>query len=137
MDHGATLGTVEALEERVGVSASRAQLIAVDQTLKTNAQVMRARHEAAGVTQYRWSSSRDERVRKRHAELDGQVFSYDDPPETNDDGDTNNPGEDFRCRCIAVPFVDDLDEEAGPENAEAGEADDEARDESEGGGDAG
>ena len=124
----------DALEERVGVSSARAQLVARDQTLKLNAQVMRARHEAAGVTSYRWSTSQDERVRPGHRRLNGKVFDYDDPPDTSksgEDGDTNNPGDDFQCRCVAVPIIDDLDPDDGAENAETGEADDEGRDEAE------
>jgi SPP1 gp7 family putative phage head morphogenesis protein len=85
------------LEKRAGVSASRANLIASDQTLKLNAGINRARQEAAGVSQYRWSTSKDERVRPMHADLEGTTQSYDDPPETTPDGDTNNPGEDYRC----------------------------------------
>jgi len=69
------------------------------------------RQTAAGVSRYEWSSSADERVRPRHRELDGQTFSWDDPPVTNDDGDTNHPGEDYQCRCIAVPVLDDSDED--------------------------
>jgi SPP1 gp7 family putative phage head morphogenesis protein len=83
--------------DRGNVSKSRAELIAVDQTLKLNSAITRARHEAVGITSYRWSTSRDERVRPMHADLEGQTFDYDDPPVTNDDGDTNNPGGDYRC----------------------------------------
>lgn len=107
-----------ALEDRVGVSSSRAQLIARDQTLKLNASVTRTRHEAAGVTRYRWSTSNDERVRPRHKELNGKTFAYDDPPDTGD-GDTNNPGEDFQCRCVAIPLIPGLDDDASEDNDDA------------------
>lgn len=95
------------LEERVGVSASRASLIARDQTLKLNAAIAQTRMASAGVVSYTWSTSKDERVRPAHAELEGQRFRFDDPPETNDAGDTNNPGEDFQCRCVAIPVLDE------------------------------
>lgn len=104
----------ELLVERGNVSASRAELIARDQTLKTNAAVTKARQQAAGVASYRWSTSQDERVRPMHAELEGEKFDYDDPPVTNDAGDKNNPGEDFQCRCVAIPVIPEL-EEPGPE----------------------
>jgi len=99
----------KALQERVGVSKSRAVLIATDQALKTHAALSHYRMQAAGVKSYRWSSSLDERVRPRHAELQGQVFSWEEPPETNDDGDTNHPGEDYRCRCVALPVLANLE----------------------------
>jgi SPP1 gp7 family putative phage head morphogenesis protein len=109
----------ELLEERGNVSRSRAELIGVDQTLKTAAGLMQARHEAAGITSYIWSTSKDERVRPMHADLEGQQFDYDDPPETNKDGDTNNPGGDYRCRCVAIPLLEDEEAEpSGPESPE-------------------
>ncbi len=91
------------LEERYAVSASRATLIARDQTLKTNSALTRARHQEAGVVEYEWNASGDERVRDRHGELDGQIFRWDNPPVTNDSGERNHPGEDYQCRCIARP----------------------------------
>lgn len=109
------------LQERVGVSESRGQLIAVDQVLKTNAALSQHRQRAAGIDSYRWSTSRDFRVREGHRELEGTVQSWDDPPETNDDGDTNHPGEDFRCRCVAIPLLAELDDEEAEGAGEAEE----------------
>lgn len=97
------------LRKRASVSESRAELIARDQTLKLNGALNKARQTSAGVTSYTWSTSHDERVRPDHAELDGQVFRWDDPPETNEDGDRNHPGEDFQCRCVPIPVIDELE----------------------------
>lgn len=56
----------------------------------------------AGITdQYVWRTLRDERVRPSHRMNDGRVFSWSDPPATG------HPGEDYNCRCEAVPFVAD------------------------------
>ena len=106
----------ERLLERGSVSESRAELIARDQTTKYNAALTRDRHEKAGITRYRWSGSLDERERPAHRELEGKTFDYDDPPVTNDAGETNNPGEDICCRCIAIGIIDvdeDADEDEG------------------------
>lgn len=92
------------IKERESVSESRAELIARDQTLKLNADINKTRQENAGVTQYTWSTSHDERVRDSHKELDGQVFSWNNPPEPG------HPGEDFQCRCIALPVFEGLDQ---------------------------
>lgn len=101
------------LLERGSVNLARASLIAVDQTLKLAAAVSQARQTAAGVNSYRWSTSKDERVRPSHAALEGQIFDWDDPPVTDDrTGDTNHPGQDYRCRCIAIPMIQGLSEEA-------------------------
>jgi SPP1 gp7 family putative phage head morphogenesis protein len=98
------------LAERADVSASRAELIARDQTLKLNSQLSGARMQNAGITSYTWSTSKDERVRPMHAELEGQEFKFGDPPVTNEAGDTNEPGQDYQCRCLALPVIVDFDE---------------------------
>lgn len=84
---------------------SRAMLIARDQSSKLNAALTRARHEDVGVTKYMWSTSGDERVRDSHAEKDGQVFEYANPP-----ADTGNPGHGVNCRCVAIAVFDEVQE---------------------------
>lgn len=81
----------------------RAMFIARDQSSKLNAALTQARHEDVGVTKYMWSTSGDERVRDSHAEKDGQVFEYANPP-----ADTGNPGHDVNCRCVAIAVFDDV-----------------------------
>jgi SPP1 gp7 family putative phage head morphogenesis protein len=99
------------LLERGSVSESRAELIARDQTLKLNAGLNEVRQTNAGVRRYTWSTSGDERVRPEHAVLDGQECSWDEPPLEGTDGDMLHPGEDFQCRCVALPVVDFGDDE--------------------------
>jgi len=94
------------IEERYSVSDSRARLIARDQTLKANSDLTRERHLDAGITEYVWSASRDERVREIHAALDGFTQKWSDPPITSEDGARNHPGRDYSCRCLAVPVLD-------------------------------
>jgi SPP1 gp7 family putative phage head morphogenesis protein len=90
------------LRKRFGVSDSRAELIARDQTLKLNSQISRSRQRAVGINSYQWVTSRDERVRETHAALDGSIQSWDSPPEVGE-GRFEHPGGDFQCRCVAVP----------------------------------
>lgn len=92
------------IEERFRVSRSRAKLIARDQTAKANSQLTKLRHEAAGVERYRWSSSQDERVRPAHRRMNRTVHRWDDPPLV--DGRRVHPGEDYQCRCVAIPILD-------------------------------
>lgn len=79
---------------------SRYQLIARDQTAKLNAYLDRLRQEQAGIEKYRWLTSRDERVRDRHRQYEGQIYSWDKPPS---DG---HPGEAVQCRCLAIAIVE-------------------------------
>jgi len=97
------------IEQFLGTKTrARAALIARDQTLTLNAQITRNRQQNAGIREYVWTTSGDERVRDTHAELDGTVQRWDDPPVTSDDGRTNHPGEDYQCRCTAFPVLPEL-----------------------------
>jgi SPP1 gp7 family putative phage head morphogenesis protein len=98
-----------ALQDRVGVSKSRGTLIARDQVTKLNGKITEHRQRSAGVKKFTWSTSEDERVRKdvewsasdgregseAHAELDGKVFDWDDPPIL--DGEVSTPGQPIQC----------------------------------------
>lgn len=107
------------IRDRSDVSLSEARFIARDTTLKTNAAVTQTRQRAAGVTAYTWSTSRDERVRPGHAALEGERCSYDDPPVTDEEtGETNNPGEDWQCRCVPIPVIPELEEDVPEEGEE-------------------
>ena len=43
-----------------------------------------------------------------HKDLDGKIFEFANPPITNEKGDRNNPGEDWQCRCEAIPIVENM-----------------------------
>jgi SPP1 gp7 family putative phage head morphogenesis protein len=114
------LGTVpvqvvaDKLEQQFDMTRSRAELIARDQVLKLNSQLTQDAHRQAGVEEYFWSDSEDDSVRDRHAELGrqsraGRRFRYDDPPVVDEkSGRTANPGEDYECRCLSIPYLPEL-----------------------------
>jgi SPP1 gp7 family putative phage head morphogenesis protein len=91
------------LLERGDVWDSRAELIARDQTLKLNGQITATRQMRAGVNEYTWSTSQDDRVRESHAALEGQRFSWLAPPEVG------HPGQDYSCRCVAIPVIEEAE----------------------------
>lgn len=94
----------ERISERGRVGRSRARLVARDQLATLNHKVTRTRQETLGITEYRWITSMDERVRPEHAERNQKIFAWSSPPE---DG---HPGEAINCRCVATPIVpEDLD----------------------------
>lgn len=97
-----TTRMVKEMQRAYGISRRRAELIARDQTAKLNGQIQRAQQQDAGITEYIWCTTGDERVRRSHRELNGKKFSWDDPPE-NSDGRKCHPGEDYQCRCIGRP----------------------------------
>ena len=100
------------LQEAFAIESRHAELIARDQVLTIHAQVTREQHKSAGIERYTWSTSNDERVRDDHVDLDGNVYSYDDPPVIDSrTGDRGHPGDGIQCRCVAVPVVPWLDED--------------------------
>lgn len=90
------------LVERGNVSESRAELIARDQTLKLLGAINEERQTSAGVDQYEWSTSNDDRVREEHEALQGDIIDWSSPPAVG------HPGEDFQCRCVAIPIIPEL-----------------------------
>lgn len=96
------------IEARFEVSRSRAALIARDQVGKLSGELTEVRHKSVGIESYTWDTSQDERVRPDHAALQGTTQRYDDPPITNKrTGARNNPGQDYSCRCNALPIIPD------------------------------
>ena len=93
------------IKDRFDVSHSRYDLIARDQVGKLTGQLNQARQVNAGFTRYVWRTSLDERVRPEHEAREGEVFSWDEPPE---DG---HPGQPIQCRCYAEPIFEDLVDE--------------------------
>jgi len=90
------------LVEAFGISDRRAKFIASDQMAKMNADMNEYRHRQAGITEYDWSTSRDERVRPRHRALEGKRYRYGEP--TGAEGGVG-PGKAPRCRCIARAVI--------------------------------
>lgn len=87
----------EYIDPAFGNARARANLIARDQIGKLNGQLTQLRQEEIGVERYTWRTMGDSRVRDEHQELNGQVFSWSDPPSVG------HPGDDYQCRCYAEP----------------------------------
>jgi SPP1 gp7 family putative phage head morphogenesis protein len=81
---------------------NQAALIARDQVSKLNGNLSELRQKQAGISRYVWRTVGDDRVRDSHAELEGEIFSWDDPPSVG------HPGYDYQCRCYAEPYIEDL-----------------------------
>ena len=98
---------VKAIVDEFGVTENKARFLARQETGLFTAKYKEITAKEAGITKYKWSTSHDERVRGMHKELDGKIFSWDNPPITNEKGDRNNPHEDWQCRCEAIYVIDD------------------------------
>ena len=101
-DGKTTTRIIKEIQKAYGSSRRRAELIARDQMAKLSGRIQREQQKDAGIEQYLWYSTGDERVRRRHRELNGKKFSWDDPPDVGN-GRRCHPGEDYQCRCLGRP----------------------------------
>ena len=86
------------------VSQSKAKFIARDQVGKLQSRLTMQQQKDAGVREYIWSSKNDSKVRNQHRKLNGNKFSWDSPPISDPKtGRRCHPGEDYGCRCVALP----------------------------------
>ncbi len=102
----------------LGVTDSRARLIARDQSNKLYGTLTELRSQFNGWDFYEWNDSNDSRVRtlanssgySDHARLDGKIFKFSEPPVTvfkgKRAGERNNPGQDINDRCVALVIMD-------------------------------
>lgn len=105
-------GRAESLEDmikrRKGVSRRKAKFLARQETKLLVAEYRKNRFKQEGVSQYRWSTVLDGRERELHRELNGRIFSWDEPPIIDaSTGERGNPGEAYNCRCSAIPVISD------------------------------
>lgn len=112
VEHGFAAGSsttdiIREIQNTYGVSKRKAAFLARDQMARLNADLTRSQQTDAGVSEYIWSSSGDGRVRDRHRFLDGKTFRWSDPPVVDvKTGRRAHPGEDYQCRCVAIPKFD-------------------------------
>lgn len=103
---------VDVIKKSYGVSVNKAKFLARQETNLMTAKLRETRFQDAGVTKYEWrtvAGSEAHPVRDSHQALDGKIFSWDAPPITTMPGKPqrrNHPGEDYNCRCIAVPVLE-------------------------------
>lgn len=104
---GRAQGLVKVIEDNYGVSTRKAKFLARQETALLMAKFQETRYRDIGIEKYRWSTAHDARVRHDHHDLDGKVFRFDAPPVSNKKtGARNNPGQDFNCRCVAIPLFE-------------------------------
>ncbi len=89
---------VKDIRQMTDMSKRRAMLIARNAPLQYSGALTRHHQTSAGIKQYRWQASHDERVRASHRDRDGKIFSW--------DCTGPYPRSEVNCRCDAVPILD-------------------------------
>lgn len=104
------------IQRSYSVTENKAKFLARQETNLLMTKFKETRYQEAGVNEYKWgavSGTPAHPVRPRHKALAdaskaGKTFRWDDPPITSEPGQPerrNNPGEDYNCRCFAIPIV--------------------------------
>lgn len=99
----------ELIKQQHRVSDSKAEFIARQETALFMSAFREQHFRGAGVTRYIWRTAMDQRVRDSHQHLEGKVFFYSEPPIVDPaTGRRRNPGQDYGCRCVDEPIIDEL-----------------------------
>lgn len=115
------------IKKSYGASSNKAKFLARQETRLLLSTYKQARYQEARVNLYRWgcvkrphqaagAPYKKGEVRHDHGILEGKIFRWDYNHEVNLDGSTksgglvkpngvDNPGQDYNCRCYAVPIV--------------------------------
>lgn len=96
----------EQLTRAVEVTGESAAAAIKAETQQLHGELVGAASRAAGLTKYVWTTQLDEVVREGHAELEGTIQLWSDPPVTDETGYRAHPGEPRNCRCTAWPWDD-------------------------------
>lgn len=87
----------KAMRERIGVTKTRANMIARTETIRNYAQASVNKYEQNGIKKWRWIAAAGDRTCDLCASLDGHIFKV---------GDPQPPFPHPNCRCSVSPFIE-------------------------------
>lgn len=104
---------IETIQKSYGVTARKAKFLARQETALLMTTFKEERYQDAGINEYKWRAVAGtplHPVRPMHKELSdrskkGEIFRFDNPPVDDPNGSRHNPGQNYNCRCVAVPVV--------------------------------
>ncbi len=112
---------IQLIQNSYNVTYNKAKFLARQETNLLMSNYNYTRYQDAGVEYFRWqcvnmpkqpSPGADYKrgeVRYYHGIHDGKVFRFDSPPITDAKGGRKLPMQDYNCRCIAVPMLNQPD----------------------------
>jgi SPP1 gp7 family putative phage head morphogenesis protein len=99
------IGGIKDISSVNGKLQNRIKLIARNETSNLNASISKKRMETLNITEARWQTAEDERVRQCHKVRDGKVYNIKKGLFSSCDNKTLWPGSDINCRCVAIPII--------------------------------
>lgn len=107
------------LEERYGVSRSRAELIARDQNNKASANITRLQQKHFGITQARWiHTSASVHPREEHEAWNGEIYDIEEGMFSEEEQEQQWPGTAINCGCVCESIIPEFGEEDEMSNEE-------------------
>jgi len=100
---------IKGIQDSYGVSINKARFLARQETNLLVSAMRQQRYTDAGFPRYKWkcvAGSPKHPVRKMHKALDNTIQTWSSPPVVDEHGNRKHPGQDYGCRCIAVPLVE-------------------------------
>lgn len=95
------------LAKQKDITLRKAQLMALDQNRKAMNGLSRGRMQNLGLKKFKWlHTGGSNEPRKMHQDMSGNIYSFDDPPEIDEDGTKGFPGQAINCRCRMVPVIE-------------------------------
>lgn len=107
---------VDVIRKQFNVTLNKAKFLARNETELFTAKFQEIRLRKLGITKYKWSATgfeghKDARTREAHWQMSersrkGEIFDYKNPPLLGSNKKMCNPGEDYNCRCRAIPVIE-------------------------------
>lgn len=99
---------ISEIRAQTNKSIAYARFVAADQLAKTYAAINAERQARAGVPGYIWIAKNDYKTRPSHRQAAGRYYDWakeapNDLRPRDKNGKILHPGQDYRCRCIALP----------------------------------
>jgi SPP1 gp7 family putative phage head morphogenesis protein len=108
--------TIDGVLEEFDISRSKqkeaAKFIARNQVSNFNGILTKLRHQKVGITQGRWRTTEDEKVRVCHQKRNNVVFDLSKGCYSSCDQKWLLPGTDYNCRCIYIAIIPEFEETA-------------------------
>jgi SPP1 gp7 family putative phage head morphogenesis protein len=106
------------ITDKFNIAENRARLIARDQIGKLHSNIIKDEHLRLGITQYRWLTSQDERVRPSHRVMSNKICQWSNANTYKNNTEDKSwkerssiggvllqVGEDFQCRCSPIAIL--------------------------------
>lgn len=100
---------IKSVQKSYGVTENKAKFLARQETSLLMVKLKETRYTSSGIQKYKWrcvAGTKLHPVRPFHKKLDGSIQTWSNPPIDDPNGSRHNPGENYNCRCVAVPIVE-------------------------------